>query len=212
MGQITADQSQQVMAALCTNVDWSTIDFEALGLQNSAIRDAQEAGRQLTAFLRNGCRVVIESFFRATGELTVQIPALPRPTLEQIQAKYSWIASIERDTSPTDPVTLTLGTVLRPEEKGSITGAEYERRLISKLDVALGYQHMEWLLAHQNEFPAFMALLGKIYIDFPGLVVVDDDGSRYVPYCDQGGRRWDAIWGWLGIDFSVFGRVAVSGK
>ena len=41
-----------------------------------------------------------ESFLRNTAELVIRIPALKRPTLAQLQAKYSWIKKIERDTSP----------------------------------------------------------------------------------------------------------------
>src|SRR3989344_6903449 len=37
-----------------------------------------------------------------TGELTIQIPALSRPTLSQLQTKYSWIKEIESDDSPTE--------------------------------------------------------------------------------------------------------------
>jgi hypothetical protein len=30
MGRISTDQSHQIMAALATNVDWSTVDFDGL--------------------------------------------------------------------------------------------------------------------------------------------------------------------------------------
>jgi hypothetical protein len=212
MGQITADQSQAVMAALSTNVDWSSIDFEACGLQNVAIRDAKQAGAQFAAFLRNGCRLLLEGFLRNTGELTVHIPALKRPTLAQLQAKYAWIKKIERDTSPEGPVTLNLATVLRDAAEGSINGPEYERRIASSLSRLLGYQQLAWLVEHQDEYPAFMALLGKVYVDFSGLVVVDGRGDRYVPYGCRLGKRWDAYWGWLGNYFHRNGRLAVSGE
>jgi len=150
---------------------------------------------------------------RLTGELTLRIPALPRPTLAELREKFPWIREeegIERDTSPAEAVTLNLGTVLR-EGEGSVGGAEYERRLQPKLDILLGYQQAEWLVAHQNQFPELMALLGKVYIDFPGLVVVRADGRRLVPDLDQGGRRWGLYWRWLGHGVSGYDRVAVSG-
>jgi len=172
MGQITADQSQAVMAALSTNVDWASIDFEVLGLQDIAIRDAKEAGAQFAAFLRNRCRLLMESFLRNTGELVIRIPALKRPTLAELQAKWSWIRKIERDTSPEGPVTLNLATVLRDVAEGSINGPEYERRISSSMSRLLGYQQLAWLIEHQDEYPAFMALLGKVYTDFSALVVV----------------------------------------
>jgi hypothetical protein len=153
-----------------------------------------------------------ETFLRETGELSITIPALPRPTLKQLQAKNSWIKKIERDTSTEGPVTLNLATVLRDATENPINGKEYERRLAPSLFRLLGYQHLEWLIAHQDEYPAFMVLFGKVYIDFSGLVVVHGNGFRSVPYGSQNGRRWDAYWSWLDNGFDRSGRVAVSSK
>jgi hypothetical protein len=148
--------------------------------------------------------------FRETGEIAIQIPALPRPTLADLKAKYG-IKKIERDTSTTESVTIVLCTVLR-EGENPINGTEYERRLQPKQDVLLGFQHRQWLLEHQAEFPDLMALLGKVYIDFPGLVVVGAYGHRLVPCANQHGDRWDDRWLWLGFVFSLLGRVASSRK
>jgi hypothetical protein len=150
--------------------------------------------------------------FRETEEVAIQIPALPRPTLAELKANWSWIRSIERDTSPTEPVSLVLGTVLCEGETDSINGTEYERRLAPKQDVLLGFQHRQWLLEHQAEFPEFMALLGKVYIDFSGLVVVHGNGDRHVPYVSQDDRRWGGGWSWLVYGFAPDGRVAASRK
>lgn len=62
MGQITTDQSHQVMATLAINTDWSKVDFKASGLQDLIVRNPQEAGRQFTAFLKNGGRMTVASF------------------------------------------------------------------------------------------------------------------------------------------------------
>jgi len=59
MGKITVDQSHQVVATLVTNTAWEEIDFEEAGLQNLVIRNPKEAGRQFTAFLKNGGRVIV---------------------------------------------------------------------------------------------------------------------------------------------------------
>lgn len=153
-----------------------------------------------------------ESFLRNTAELVIRIPALKRPTLAQLQAKYSWIKKIERDTSPEGPVTLNLATILRDAAEGSVNGPEYERRIAASLSRLLGYQQLAWLIEHQDEYPIFMALLGKIYIDFSGLVVVRGGGRRLVPFGYRGGARWGAHWRWLGSNFDQRGRVAVSGE
>jgi len=57
MGRITIDQSHQVMAVLATNAAWEEIDFEETRLQDLVIRNPNEAGRQFTAFLKNGGRM-----------------------------------------------------------------------------------------------------------------------------------------------------------
>ena len=54
MGRITTDQSHQIMAALATNADWSAIDFEKHDLQDRIIRNASEAGRLFTEWLKSG--------------------------------------------------------------------------------------------------------------------------------------------------------------
>ena len=54
MGKITIDQSHQVIATLVVNTDWEKIDFNNSGLQDFIIRNPKEAGRQFTAFLKNG--------------------------------------------------------------------------------------------------------------------------------------------------------------
>ena len=143
-------------------------------------------------------------------EAIVRIPALPRPTLKALQAKFYWVGSIERDTSPKTAVTLWLGTILLPDEDW-VNGKEYERRLVS-VSGHLGYQQAEWLVAHQDALPGLMALLGKVYIDFPGLVVVDAYSDRRFPYLLGDGGRWDLDWRRVEYDFSRFGRFALSGK
>lgn len=158
-----------------------------------------------------GRREASRDFLRDTGELTINLPALPRPTLDELQKQYSWITSIERDTSPESPVTLTLATVLKPGER-YIDSTEYERRLAPKPDVLLGFQHQQWLLTRQDEFPALKPLLGKIYIDFSGIVVRSVDGDRYAPCCRQGCERWFGYWSWFDDEFYDDGRVAVACK
>ncbi|MDE2079700.1 MAG: hypothetical protein KGI73_04965 [Patescibacteria group bacterium] len=144
-----------------------------------------------------------------TGELSIQVPALPRPTLEELKAKYG-IKSIERDTSPVEPVTLNLAAVLRANES-SIDENVYEERLAPHLPLLLGYQHCQWLLKHQLEFPVFMTLLGRVYVDFLGIVAVDeDDGRGYTSTAGVGGL-WGGYWRRFEYDFYRHGRVAVSG-
>lgn len=147
--------------------------------------------------------------WRQLKEFSIELPALPRPTLEGLQALYLWIRSIEYDESPTEAVTLQLGTFLRPGEE-RINGAEYERRRKPHLVSCLGRQHALWLVEHQDELPEFMALLWKVHIDFPGVVAVSVDGRRHFAYLDRGGERWCLNWRWTGSGLISYGRVAFS--
>ncbi len=154
----------------------------------------------------------VPNFLRDTGEFTVQIPALPRPTLEQLQAEDPWIRRIERDCSPTQAVTMKLATVLGVGETSSISGAEYERRLAPHLADLHGYQQLKWLVAHQDEHLAFRALLGKIYLDGHGIVVVHESGDWRFPYLARLGERFELRWGSIGVGFYSYGRIASSSK
>lgn len=158
--------------------------------------------------------------FRLTDdEVVIEMPALKRPTLEQVQADWPAVKSIERDDSTEEAVTLRLSTVLKSTES-RIDGKTYERRLMTlrtggKL---LGFQHRKWLLENQDKIAdpkvraALKALLGKVYIDFSGIIVVYEAGNRYVPYVGSDGRRWFGRWDWLGSGFIGSGRIAVSSK
>lgn len=202
---ISVEQRFALLAAMGANIDWDRLTTEQI---QAGIENPQLTGKQATLFIQSGYSVQIGEYFRETGELSIQLPALKRPTLKELQANNHWIKSIERDNSTEAPVTLTLATVLVPDDDGSINGKEYEKRIALKHDSLLGFQHRQWLLEHQDEFPELKALLGKVYIDFPGLVVVRRDGNRSVPYCGQSGSRWVDVWDWLGLEFNSSGRIA----
>jgi hypothetical protein len=173
------------------------------GLMKKALRAAL-----CPATTKPDAKTIFTELFREINELSLQLPALKRPTLEYLQSKYDWIKSIERDVSTEEPVTLSLVTVLASGRTDPINGMAYELRIAEHLNSLLGFQHREWLLEHQTEFPEFMALLGKIYIDFPGIVVVNRDGGRNIPYCGQCGSRWGVSWVWLSDKFHASGRIA----
>jgi len=146
----------------------------------------------------------------STEKLTIKIPALPRPTLKEIQAVFPWINKIDRDTSPTEASTLQLATVLSEGEL-SIGDEEYERRRVAmRTTIFLGYQQAVWLVEHQDEFPEFMALGGTIYIDFTGLVIVDGVGGHDFPFLVRRGARWKLDCGWSGRGADARGRAAFS--
>ncbi len=151
----------------------------------------------------------LDQTFIETGELVVPIPALLIPTIDELRGRFSFIKSIHADRSVREATTLHLGTVLRPGEE-QIDGVEYERRRVGL--PMLSAQHGLWLEEHQEEFPAFMALRGKVYIDLPGLEIVSTVGGRGFACLDDDGTRWGLYWGWTDDRLDRDGRIGVPGK
>ena len=143
--------------------------------------------------------------------MTITIPQLKKPTLKNLKNHYPWIKSIESDTSPTSEVSLELLNLV-PEGGDYIKGEEYTKRREGL--PLLGYQHAKWLVEHQDEpeLAVFKAFCGKVYIDFPGLIVVDADGYRsFTSLCGRGGR-WCLRWSRVGYGLCRNGRVASSSR
>ncbi len=119
------------------------------------------------------CKAILEDLRCKFEHLTIDLPALPRHSVEALQWRYSndmWhISAPAQDDSPEGPVTLALTTVFRPDEE-EIAPDEYLHRLGTKQEVFLGWQHLWWLTKHQHEYPAFMDLAGSSFrIRFPGV-------------------------------------------
>jgi hypothetical protein len=144
--------------------------------------------------------------FRETGELRIEIPALPRPTLEELQEEHPkmGIKSIRRDTSPIGPVSLGLGTVLNPEEF-KIKGVEYVLRLAPIRNILFGYQHSVWLLGNYK-LPAIRNILDEFRLVLPGLIVIDGNNEYFTPALHKNSRSW------AHLDYGLlqFDRLAVA--
>ncbi len=74
MGRITVDQSHQIMAALAVNTNWEEIDFDALGLQDTVIRNPKNAGAAFTAWLKSG----------ANSEAVAKAPLPPKKAKKSV--------------------------------------------------------------------------------------------------------------------------------
>lgn len=172
----------------------------------SKLAGNEELLRSFHDVLLGNAEIKMLEFWRTLEDLQIRIPALKQPTLGDLRQQFDWIKKIESDASPTDALTLQLGTVLLSDEN-SIVGTEYERRCGLRQGW-LGFQQAIWLVNNQDKFPALMAFLGKVYINFPGLVVVDASGERIFPCLIMIGERWYLDWSWTGYDLNRDGRVA----
>lgn len=217
MGQITADQSQTVMATLAMNVDWKSIGFEALKLQDAIIRNAAEAGKQFELFLKNRARFIIgdpksiltkpfnPSEFIGKGWATWKGP-IDGDGLsgeEDIDTRSASLSEIEI-------AKFIFETCLKSGEK-SITGEEKLRRLKEKSDfirfgdnVFLGLR----LNYQANKENSILELIHRnfkiIYIDFPGQVLRGPNGDRDVLcLCRDDDGEWSWHCRWLGNDWNA---------
>lgn len=217
MNTISVNQRFTSLGTLGENTDWDSLTAEQVQVCMSSSVEMQRSGAEYTRFVKFGYRAQVVDLFRDTGELSIPIPALSRPTLEELREKFPGIkedGGIERDDSPIEAGVLKLGTVLLPEEiedGESITGKKFERRILPKRYALYGYQHGTWFVEHQDESPALKPLLGRVYILLPGLVVVGVGGRRLMFCLNYDGERWYLYWSFLadGVDSNV--RVAFSG-
>jgi len=216
MGQITADQSWQVIAALMTNVDWKSIDFDTLGLQDAIIRNAQEAGKQFELFLKNRARIVI-------GEIKY-IRTKPFNPAEFIGKDWRiWRGPIggdgltgEKDTDPRSQdiaeieiARILFETCLR-EGENSIKGEEKLSRLKKAGHIRLGGNTFLglWEDYQANKENSILELLYRTrkitYLDFFGDILRAPDGRRSVLclYRNDDGQ-WDWLYNWLGHDWNA---------
>ena len=209
MGPITIDQSHQVLATLAVNTDWATVDFETSGLQDLIVRNPKEAGRQFTAFLKNGGKVLV-------GEPKVITVNRGRFNPAEFIGKGWSILEDETDTRSTalnelDLTKVQQVTMLKSGEN-VVNGEEKLKRL--KKDGRIRLDAEVFLTLWQNQLLIPESWKEKIngntrYIFFDGTVLRDSDGHRYVLYLCWNDGRWDWNVSWLGDDWNANNPSAV---
>jgi hypothetical protein len=116
-----------------------------------------------------------ENGLETIEEAILQLPALKRPTLDEIRADGRRIDEIERDNSTEEPTTITVVTVFY-KPGGFVTNMSV------RTEERLGYQHRRWLWEHRNEYPEFIARLKKLGVTgicFSGIILKLYDGFRW---------------------------------
>lgn len=127
------------------------------------------------------------------------IPAIKKASLKTIQKSFSWAKSIEKDTSVTKKGEVEVVNPLK-EEENLISGKEMESRFEGNL---LGFQHALYFKEHQEKFN----LDKELYYLFPGTVLTNADGRRYVACLYWDGGRWYLRFIYLERGFRGGGRV-----
>lgn len=199
MGQITLDQSHQILATLAVNTDWADIDFANSGLQDLIIRNPKEAGRQFTAFLKNGARLIV-------GMVISIIRGRFNP------AKFigdGWsIQSDETDARSTALTELDLTKVqhvtMLKDGETYIKGEEKLKRLKKDGRIRLDADVFYTLWTNQHLIPESWKepINGNTHsIFFDGTVLRDSGGSRCVLCLYWGDGQWDWSVVWLDYDW-----------
>ncbi len=215
MGRITVDQSQQVMATLMTNAEWTEIDFELSRLQDNVIRNPKEAGRQFTAFVKNCCRVMVSKptrpwreqdgviYFSATSDGTTGKDWIARLEQKGFRVEdYAKNVLCSPDFKPPEGVTTEIAILkgMLFQDNDRITKnirAEADRRMLAKPNAEVACLIREiftdeeikamglWYIVTMHE------PIKDSYGD-PNLLNANrDDGGRWLgTSCDETDSRW----------------------
>jgi hypothetical protein len=194
MGQITIDQSHQVLATLAVNIDWTAIDFEFSGLQDFIVRNPKEAGRQFTAFLKNGGKMMIGS----------QIISIDRTKPFDPAAFISEGWTIEEQDENALALTGIDLAKIRFETTLNITGEEKLKRLKKAGHIRLDAKIFQTLWENKSLIPESWKekINGNIrFIFFDGTVLRNPRGYRSVLSLFWDGGQWDCYYYWLDRKF-----------
>jgi hypothetical protein len=201
MGQITLDQSHQVLATLVVNTDWASVDFANSGLQDFIVRNPKEAGRQFTAFLRNGGKVLI-------GEPKVITINRGRFNPTEFIGRGWSIITEETDTRSTILTELDLTKVqqvtMLKDGETYVKGEEKLKRLKKSGNIRLDADIFHTLWENQHLIPESWKekVNGNTrFIYFDGTVLRYSGGRRSLLclYWFGGAWEWDVRWlgdGW----------------
>lgn len=202
MGIITIDESHQVVATLVVNTAWETIDFNNSGLQDFIIRNPKEAGRQFTAFLKNGGKFT----FKESTKMIID-RAKPFNSAEFIGSDLNvWRGpkdgnglegEEEQDggalvLTEVDIGMIRLENMLKPGET-SVNGEEKLRRLEKAGHTRLDAKVLQTLWENQYLIPEKWKEKTNgqaTYIFFDGTVLWYFSGDRYVLCLYWDGDKW----------------------
>ena len=192
MGQITLDQSHQVLATLAVNTDWNAVDFASSGLQELIVRNPKEAGRQFTAFLKNGGKV----FVNEPNGITIN-----RGRFDPTEfIGYDW--SILNDETDQRSIALTELDMTKVEQVTMLKDGEEKLKRLKKdgrirLDADVFYTF--WTNQHLIPEGWKEKVNGTTrYIFFDGTVLQYWGGRRYFLCLYWGDGVWDWSVAWPG--------------
>lgn len=194
MGKASIGQSLNLFSVLANNADWDNLDGDTI---QKIINDPRQAGREFTAFLKNGGRVSV-------GEpkvITINRGCF-NPT-EFIGEGWSIITD-ETDTRSTALTELDLSKVkfdtMLKDGETRVGGEEMLKRLKESGNIRLDADVFHTLWENQHLIPESWKekVNGNTrYIFFDGTVLQDPFGYRCVLYLYWNGGEWRWHVPWL---------------
>jgi len=198
MSKPNIGQSHTVIQILATNVNWDVLDHTIL---QKIVDDPKEAGKQFTAFLKNGGKIIVDS------PRVISIDrSIPFDTTTFIGNGWSIEEQDERSIALTE-IDLTCVMFDSTLEKGekSIKGEDKLERLKEKTNrIRLDAGIFKTLWENQILIPEKWKEKtngNTTFIFFDGTVLRDSNGSRYVLYLYWDGGEWDWYYYWLEDDW-----------
>jgi hypothetical protein len=198
MSKPTIGQSHTVIQILATNVNWDVLDHTIL---QKIVDDPTEAGKQFTAFLKNGGKVIVDN--PRVINIDRSIPFDPKTFIGD---GWSIEEQDERAIALTeiDLTEVMFDSILEKGEK-SIKGEDKLKRLKEKTNrIRLDAGIFKTLWENQILIPEKWKEKtngNTTYIFFDGTVLRNSDGSRYVLCLYWDDREWDWDYYWLGYDW-----------
>ena len=193
MNKPSTGQVLNAIGILMNNADWDAVPASVL---QKVIDNPRDAGREFTAFLKSGRRVIV-------GEPKV-IPidrASAFDPVAFIGNGWSIVEEDERSLALTevDLSKVSFETMLENGES-SVVGEEKLKRLKAQGNIRLDAKVFQTLWENQHLIPASWKELtngNTTYVFFDGTVLRDSDGSRCVLYLCWNDGKWDWLCHWL---------------
>ena len=198
MSKPTTGQSHAAIAALTANTDWDALSTKML---QKIIDNPKEAGKQFTAFLKMGGKVIVD------GPKVISIDRTKPFDTAFIGDGWTIEEQDERSIALNE-INLTevaFETTLQKGEK-SVKGEEKLKRLKEDGRIRLDAGIFKTLWENQHLIPEKWKEQtngNTTFIYFDGTVLRDSGGDRYVLYLYWDGGEWSWDCHWLGIDWGA---------
>jgi hypothetical protein len=205
MSKPTIGQSHTVIQTLATNTNWEVLDHAIL---QKIVDDPTEAGKQFTAFLKNGGKVIVD------GSKIINIDrSQPFDPATFIGSGWSIVEQDERAVAlnEIDLTEVMFDTTLEKGEK-SIKGENKLNRLKEKGRIRLDAGIFKTLWENQHLIPEKWKEQtngNTTYIFFDETVLRSPGGDRCVLYLFWIDGEWGWSSRWLEVGFSARSPSAV---